>query len=178
MSRSMPNVPFKILIHRSVRYLLVTNGFRFVQVVVVLAILGFLLTDDRLAAIDRLGNRADIVASIVVTILTLAALQVLNRRVMRIIDRRFFREPYNAQRILIEVNEAILGNSQTRQLLELVGSKIKNAVHPENVTIFVEGDTPDEYVAAFSVDASEGVSASPARLNSLLLRFDIAIAEA
>jgi sigma-B regulation protein RsbU (phosphoserine phosphatase) len=178
MSTSIPNIPFRILIHRGIRYLLVTNGFRFVQLIVVLAILSFLLTGNRLAAIDRLGNRADIVASIIVTILVLAVLQTLNHRVMRIIDRHFFREPYNAQRILIEVNEAILGNSQTRQLLEIVGTKIKHAVHPENVTIFLEGEVIDEYVAAFSMNAAEGVSASPETLSRLVLRFDDSVADA
>jgi sigma-B regulation protein RsbU (phosphoserine phosphatase) len=178
MSTSIPKIPFKILIHRGIRYVLVTNTFRFVQLVVVLAILSFLLTGNRLAAIDRLGNRADIVASIIVTLVTLVVLQAVNHRVMRSIDRHFYREPYNAQRILIEVNEAILGNSQTRQLVELVGNKIKNAVHPENVTIFVEGERADEYVATFSVDASEAVSASPGKLNSLLLRFGADIADA
>src|SRR5260370_1061271 len=94
--------PFRPLVRRSVRYLLVSRGFMILEVAGVLASLSVVLTGSRIAAIDRLGNRADIVASIVVTVLTIVLLRAVNRRAMVAIDRRFFRESYNAQLILTE----------------------------------------------------------------------------
>ncbi len=91
-------IPVRFLIRRSVRYLLVSHGFRLIQAVVVLAALSFVLTGSRIAAIDQYGNRADIVASIFVTIATIALLTALNRRVMTAIDRRFFREAQRAMK--------------------------------------------------------------------------------
>src|SRR3712207_4527475 len=101
-------IPFRLLVRRSVRYLLVKRGFRLVEAVVVLAALAFVLTGSRIAAIDRLGNRADIVASVAVTALAIAGLRAVNRRVMVAIDRRFFREAYDAQLILtgLEIGRA------------------------------------------------------------------------
>src|SRR5882757_1164435 len=164
--------PLSFLIRRSVRYLLVSHGFRLLQAVVVLAALSFVLTGSRIAAIDQYGNRADIVASIFVTIATIALLTALNRRVMTAIDRRFFREAYNAQLILTELGEAIPTLSKTKQVLELVADKISAALHPENVTIFLGDEDTDAYVAAFSSDASKRGAALAARLRSLVLHYN------
>src|SRR5258705_7943467 len=164
--------PLSFLIRRSVRYLLVSHGFRLLQVVVVLAALSFVLTGSRIAFIDQYGNRADIVASIFVTIATIAVLTTLNRRVMTAIDRRFFREAYNAELVLTELGEAIPTLSKTKQLIELVANKISDAMHPGNVTIFLNDEDGGAYVAAFSSTTSRAGSALSSRLRKLVLRHD------
>jgi sigma-B regulation protein RsbU (phosphoserine phosphatase) len=165
-------IPISFLIRRSVRYLLVSHGFRLIQAVVVLAALSFVLTGSRIAFIDRYGNRADIVASIFVTVATIALLTTLNRRVMASIDRRFFREAYDAEMILTELGEAIPTLSKTRQLVELVANKITDALHPENVTVFLDDEERGAYVAALSSDASRADAALPTRLRGFVLHYD------
>jgi sigma-B regulation protein RsbU (phosphoserine phosphatase) len=170
MAIKFRHIPFSFLIRGSLRYLLVRQGFRLLQVVVVFAALSFVLTGRRIVAIDRLGNRADIVASILVTVAAVALLRRLNRRVMNAIDRRFFREAYNSELILTELGEAIPTISKTRQVLELVAGKINDALHPENVTIFLDDENAGAYVAAFSSNAPKASAAfeSP----ELSLRYD------
>jgi sigma-B regulation protein RsbU (phosphoserine phosphatase) len=165
-------IPVSFLIRRSVRYLLVSHGFRLLQVVAILAALSFVLTGSRIAFVDQYGNRADIVASIFVTIATIALLTTLNRRVMTAIDRRFFREAYNAELILTELGEAIPTLSKTKQLVELVASKIRDALHPENVTIFLDDEDAGAYVTAFSSATSRAGSALSSRLRGLMLHYD------
>ena len=122
-------MPVSFLIRQSVRYLLVSQVFVSSNLVV-LAALSFVLTGSRIAAIDEFGNRADIVASIFVTIATIALLTALNRQVMTAIDRRFFREAYNSELILTELGEAIPPSRKTKHLVELVANKISDALHP------------------------------------------------
>jgi sigma-B regulation protein RsbU (phosphoserine phosphatase) len=165
-------IHIRFLIRRSVRYLLVSHGFRLLQAVAVLAALMFMLTGSRIVFIDRYGNRADIVASIFVTIATIALLTTLNRRVMASIDRRFFREAYDAELILTELGEAIPTLSKTRQLVELVANKITAALHPENVTIFLDDEERGAYVVAFSSDATGAGAELLARLRGLVLHYD------
>jgi phosphoserine phosphatase RsbU/P len=172
MTIELRNIPVSFLIRRSVRYLLVSHGFRLVQAVAVLAVLSFVLTGSRIVTIDQYGNRADIVSSIFATIATIALLTALNRRVMTVIDRRFFREAYNAQLILTELGEAIPALSKTKQVVELVASKISDALHPENVTIFLDDGDIGAYVAAFSSDASKTGAALRSQLRSLVLHYD------
>ena len=172
MTIHVRNIPVSFLIRRSVRYLLVSHGFRLLQVVAVLAGLSFALTGSRIANIDRLGNRADIVASIFITIVTIALLRTLNRRVMTTIDRRFFREAYNAELILTDLGEAIPTLTKTKQLVELVATKISDALHPETVTIFMDDEDAGAYVAAFSSDASKTGATLASRLRGRVLHYD------
>jgi sigma-B regulation protein RsbU (phosphoserine phosphatase) len=175
MTIHIRNIPVSFLIRRSVRYLLVSHGFRLLQAVAVLAMLSFVLTGSRIAAIDRLGNRADIVASIFITIATIALLRALNRRVMTAIDRRFFREAYNAQLILTELGEAIPTLSRTNQLIELVANKINDALHPENIAIFLDDPDARAYLAMFSFAASYARIGPTSRLRGRALHYDDAL---
>lgn len=177
LNLSMPirllNTPIRFLIRRSVRYLLVSHGFRLIQAVTILVVLSFVLTGSRIAFIDEFGNRADIVASIFVTVATIALLTMLNRRVMTAIDRRFFREAYNAELILTELGEAIPTLSKTDKLMELVTNKINDAFHPENVTIFLDDENARAHVASFSSNASKQTGVRlVSRLPGLVLNYD------
>ena len=158
-------IPVRLLLRRSVRYLLVSRGFRLVEAVVVLAALAFVLTGSRIAAIDRLGNRADIVASIVVTALAIALLRAVNRRVMVAIDRRFFREAYDAQVILTDLGEAVRNASGVGRLPELVASRITDALHPETVNISLADEASGELFPAYSSGSypAEAGDATPMR---------------
>jgi sigma-B regulation protein RsbU (phosphoserine phosphatase) len=175
MTIHIRNIPVSFLIRRSVRYLLVSNGFRLLQGIVVLAALSFVLTGSRIVAIDRFGDRADILATICVTIATVVLLTALNRRVMTSIDRRFFREAYNSQLILTELGEAIPTFSKTTHLVELVANKITDALHPGNITIFLENKDLGGYIAAFSSDVSKAGSEPRSQLRSLVLQSDEAL---
>lgn len=172
MTIKFRNIPVRFLIRRSVRYLLIAQGFRLIQAIFILAALSFVLTGSRIAAIDRYGNRADIVASIVVTIATIAILTALNRRVMNTIDRRFFREAYDAQLILTDLGEAIPALSRNDELVELVANQISDALHPGNVTIFLNGPEAAGYVSAFSFEASTRDARTPAPERGLILPAD------
>jgi sigma-B regulation protein RsbU (phosphoserine phosphatase) len=154
-------IPVRLILRRGVRYLLVSRGFIIIQAVVVFALLSFLLTGSRLAAIDSLGERADIVVTMAATALAIAALTFLNQRVMPIIDRRFFREAYDAQQVLSELGLEMRRVSTVPQLLERVVAKIQDALHAENVTIFLRDQATGDYTCAISSRLNvDGVSTS------------------
>jgi sigma-B regulation protein RsbU (phosphoserine phosphatase) len=160
------HTPLKYLIRRSVRYLLIARGFVLLEAAVVIAALSYVLTGSRIAAIDRLGNRADIVASIFVTALAIAVLRFANHRVMGVIDRRFFREAYNTHLVLTQLDEAARTVSNIDQLIVLVASKISDALHPESITIFMEDEATGELVSVFrtSPTASARLNGKESRL--------------
>ena len=172
MTERLRSISVKFAIRRSVRYLLVSQGFRFLQAAAILAALIFVLTGSRIALIDRYGNRADILASIFVTVAGSALLTSVNRRVMTSIDRRFFREAYNAELILTELGEAIPTLSKTRQLVELVANKISDALHPENVTIYLDDENAGAYVAVYSSDGLGPDTGLRAGRGDLVLHYD------
>lgn len=152
-------IPVRLILRRGVRYLLVSRGFIIVQSLVVFGVLSFLLTGSRLIAIDSLGQRADIIVTMAATALAIAGLTFLNQRVMPIIDRRFFREAYDAQQVLSELGLEMRKVSTVEQLLERAVAKIQDALHSENVTIFLRDRDAGDYVCAISSRISaEGIS--------------------
>lgn len=65
-------------------------------------------------------------------------LRAVYRRVMPSIDRAFFRDQYNAQRVLGELGAAARQlATQPDRLLETVAEKVQDALHPDHVAIFV-----------------------------------------
>ncbi len=154
-------IPVRLILRRGVRYLLVSRGFIIIQAVVVFALLSFLLTGSRLAAIDSMGERADIVVTMAATALAIAGLTFLNQRVMPIIDRRFFRESYDAQQVLSDLGLEMRRVSTVPQLLERAVAKIQDALHAENVTIFLRDQETGDYTCAISSRLNvDGVSTS------------------
>ncbi len=145
----------RLILRRGVRYLLVSRGFIIVQAIVVFAILSFLLTGSRMAAIDQLGDRADIATTMIATALAIAALTILNQRIMPIIDRRFFREAYDAQQLISELGIEMRRVGAVQQLLELAVMKIQAALHAENMTIFLLNQTSGKYTCAISSRKTE-----------------------
>jgi sigma-B regulation protein RsbU (phosphoserine phosphatase) len=143
-------IPVRLILRRGVRYLLISRGFIIIQAIVVFAVLSFLLTGSRLAMIDSFGSRADIVATMAATALAIGVLTIVNQRVLPIIDRRFFREAYDAQQILSELGMEMRKVTTVRQLLELAVTKIQYALHVENITIFLKDDASGDYRCAIT----------------------------
>ncbi len=143
-------IPIRIILRRGVRYLLVSRGFIIIQALVVFTLLSFLLTGSRMAAIDQLGNRADIIVTMGATAIAILLLTFVNQRVMPIIDRRFFREAYDAHQVLSDLGQAMRTVTTVKQLLELTVARIQIALHIENVTIFLHGEESDNYTCAIS----------------------------
>lgn len=141
-------IPVRLIVRRGVRYLLVSRGFIIVQALVVFLVLSFLLTGRRLEFIDRYGPRADIVATMMATALAIGILTIVNQRVLPIIDRKFFREAYDAQQLLSELGIEMRRVANIRQILDLALGKIQSALHIENVTAFLIDRTTSDYRCA------------------------------
>jgi len=79
------------------------------------------------------------------------------------IDRRFFREQYNQEKILRELTEVVKESDSLAKLSRLVSSKIQLALHPESIYLFFRDDTHQS-------DFSLGYTTSGAGENSTNLK--------
>jgi len=163
-------IPVRLILRRSVRYLLVSRGFVIVQTVAVFLVLSFLLTGKRLELIDSFGARADIVVTMAATAMAIALLTLINQRVMPIIDRRFFREAYDAQQVLSDLALAVRRATTTRQVIDRAAAKIHDALHVASIAIFLRGGSSADYVCSlasyFAEDGSSTDDTSGLVLNS------------
>ena len=161
-------IPVRLMIRRGVRYLLVSRGFYLVEAAVLLSMIAYLLTGSRAQALDRLGGRADILATVGIGLAVFGLLQLVNRRVMPAIDRRFFRDAYDAQRILARVGEAARQMGSIDELLGLAAARVEDALHPESMAVFLRDEASGHYACVFPpAPAPDRLSAQARVLESL-----------
>ena len=142
-------IPVRLMIRRGVRYLLVSRGFYLVEAVAVVAAIVFVLTGPRAEALDRIGGRADLLATGTAATLVFGGLQLLNRRVMPAIDRRFLRQAYDSAMVQEAVGEAARKLPKVDDFLGLVAGQIEGALHPETLAIFLRDPSSGHYSCAF-----------------------------
>jgi sigma-B regulation protein RsbU (phosphoserine phosphatase) len=142
-------IPVGTILRRGIRYLLVARGFFLIEALALAAAVAYMLTGSRAAFLDRLGGRADIAATLLVAALVLGALTLIHNRVMPVIDRRFFRDAYDAQGIQAQIGEAARSPGSVEELLALAASCIHEALHPEGVSVFLREEQSGNYACAF-----------------------------
>ncbi|MBL8149325.1 MAG: PDZ domain-containing protein, partial [Blastocatellia bacterium] len=143
-------IPVSVIIRRGVRYLFVSRGFIVIEAFLLLGLLSFLLTGSRFAVIEVIGVRPYILATVATTVFLVFSIRWLNQRIMPTIDKAFFRESYDSQKILTELGQAVRDVAKTEQIVELAATKIQDALHTENVTIFLKDDLQGDYIARVS----------------------------
>lgn len=163
-------IPIRLIVRQGIRYLLVAKGFFLVEALALLAALGFLLSGSRAALLDRVGQRADIAATVLVSVLVIGLLTLLHRRVMPWIDRRFFREEYDAQTVLTGLGEAVRRARTVDELLDIAAERVERALHPESLGVFLLDEAAGHYSCVIPREGGRAVLRSDSSLVQELCR--------
>ncbi len=145
-------IPVSLIIRRGVRYLLVSRGSIVLHLGLAAAVIFFIM-DAFFTQMPSISGRTIGVISAVVGIVVWNLNHWFHRRVLApAIDRRFFRQSYNAQQILADLSQSLRTVTDLPQLLELVATKIQSALPTENVTIFLREEAGGGYQSVYSQD--------------------------
>ncbi len=139
----------RLIIRQSLQYTLVRRG-----VIILQAVLSAIL----FAAVAALVTAH--VMSYVSTVLLMGAglwgiflLNGLTHRLAILIDRRFFREAYNAEQILGDLAERVRTIVETQPLMETVTERISHALHVSRIAVLLDGSGPYRPAWAFGYDS-------------------------
>jgi phosphoserine phosphatase RsbU/P len=150
-------IPISLMIRRSVRYLLVSRGSVLLEGLVVA-----LVVASSLSLLFRYLRPSGLTVGLVSAATGIVAWQIERRLHQRflapIIDRKFFRQSYNAQHILTELTESLRTTTDITHLLEMVADKVQSALQTENVTIFLRDESTGDYLNAYSREYSAAVA--------------------
>lgn len=145
-------IPISLIIRRSARYLLVSRGSA-VLVIAGVCVIMFFLVDALFRYMRPVSGRMVGIISAVLAIAVWNLSYSFHRRVIAPqIDRRFFRESYDARQILSELASAVRSATDNRQLLEMVCARIQKALHVESVTVFLRDEARGDYAQAISLE--------------------------
>jgi len=123
----------RVAIRQGLQYVLASGSVRAFQIVVGAAIV---IGSTLLSANLNVPRRLEFTAG---AILLIGALRVLSQRLSRWVDRRFFREAYEADAILSELATKVRSMVETGPLLETVATRIGESLHVKRVAILLDG---------------------------------------
>lgn len=123
-----------VVIRQGLQYALARNGVKFLQFALLLGVgLGVWWT------INNYGqNISAQMAFIVGGVALVPLIDFVAKRLRVWIDRKFFREAYNAEQILSDLSEDVRTMVETKPLLETVSTKISESLHVPQVTLLLK----------------------------------------
>lgn len=125
------------IVRQGLQYALAQRAVRFLQIIMGFAVAFGLLevfSDPQERRVDRLRWMG-------LALIFMVLLQRGADRFRRWIDKRFFREAVDAERLLAELGERVRSIASRKDLLETVSRAIGEALHVPKVAAFVRGDT-------------------------------------
>src|SRR5215510_4372318 len=144
-------IPVSLIIRRSARYVLVSRGAILLDMIAVglsvIAVLTYIFSRVKPPVI---------VIGLVSAAVGIGAWKIasgLHGRYLRpLIDRRFFRQSYDAHQIIAELTGSLRGVTDLPRLLELVATKLRTALQTEYVTVYLKDPATGSFNNAYSSD--------------------------
>jgi GAF domain-containing protein/predicted Ser/Thr protein kinase len=129
----------RILVRKSLQYALARGTLLLALALPAVALAVFLYRHRR-ESLDEIVSGRPIVY--VVLVFALVGVFSARRRLMDALDRRFFREQYDARRMLLKVVTLIREGTDSLALANVALAEIEAALHPRSVSLWLpEGDT-------------------------------------
>jgi sigma-B regulation protein RsbU (phosphoserine phosphatase) len=135
----------RVALRQGLQYALARNGVRVLQALLVTAV----VVSAVAMAEDASRNRPQKITVIALGIVAALSIRRLGERVRNWVDRRFFREAYNAEQVLTELSEQVRAMVEPKSLLETVAARISETLHVPQIAVLLGGGGP--YRLAFAM---------------------------
>ncbi len=139
-------IPVSFILRRGVRYVFVSQGSLVLEIIAVALAVNLLLWGI-LKYVATMDVRVIGILSAIDAILVWNITSELHRRVIApAIDRRFFRQAYNAQQVLAELGQSLRSMTEKRRMTALATERIQAALHTENAVIFLRDEITGDFI--------------------------------
>jgi sigma-B regulation protein RsbU (phosphoserine phosphatase) len=155
-----------MVIRQGLQYALARNGLRVLQAALVIAVIVTAFN----AASDMGRNQPQKIAVIVAGTAAVFLIRRTGDRLRAWIDRRFFRESYDAEQVLTQLSDEVRSMVEPKSLLQMVASRISQTLHVPQVAVLLASES---YHSAFAMgysDLSDVQFASNAGIVNVLRR--------
>ena len=124
----------RVVVRQGLQYALAKNG---VLVLQILLSIGVILTALSFVT-DAEANRPRRIAFIALGVIGVFMIRVLADKIRIWVDRKFFREAYNAEQILSDLSEQVRTMVETKPLLETVSARISESLHVPQIALLLK----------------------------------------
>jgi len=122
-----------VVVRQGLQYALAKNGMLVLQGIVVT---GILAAASAMAA-DIHRNRPQRITAIAIGVLAIVVIRRTRGRLRTWLDRRFFREAYNADQVLSDLSEQVRSMVEPKLLVETVASRLSSILHVPQVAVLL-----------------------------------------
>ncbi|MDQ2711983.1 MAG: SpoIIE family protein phosphatase [Acidobacteriota bacterium] len=123
----------RMVVRSGVRYAFATNGIKVLRVVLIIALVLVTIELEQ-----QSSHRLEGILIAIAGVLLIVSVGKLAQRLSRWMDRRFFREAYNAELILTDLSNSAAGIRDVRTLLQTVTQRISASMHVECIAVLLE----------------------------------------
>ena len=138
-----------VALRQGLQYAFARNGIRLLRILAVTAV----ATAAVMTVTDSSRNRPEKIAVIAVGLAAVFSIRGLGDWLRTWVDRRFFREAYNAEHVLAELSEQVRAMVEPKSLLETVAARISETLHVPQVAVLLRGG--ESYRPAFAMGYSD-----------------------
>lgn len=124
----------RVVIRQGLQYALATGGIRVLQILLTTAVVFSVVIFARTRQLS-LPNE---ITTISLGVLAVIWLRKIGEALRRWLDRRFFRDAYNAEQILEGLSEEVRTIVEKRPLLERVATRLSESLHVPKVAVLLE----------------------------------------
>jgi phosphoserine phosphatase RsbU/P len=124
-----------VALRQGLQHTLAKGGIRALQMVA----LGTVIATATTMASNGKHDRPQKIIVILVGITASITIRRLSDRLRTWVDRRFFRENYNAEHVLMELSEEVRSIVEPRSLVETVAARISETLHVPQVAVLLSG---------------------------------------
>jgi sigma-B regulation protein RsbU (phosphoserine phosphatase) len=140
----------RVVVRQGLQYALARNGVRVLQVSAILSVAA-----TALALVEQNGEHPQKIMVIAVGLVAIFTIRRTTEKIGAWLDRRFFREAYDAEQVLAELSDGVRGMVDARSLIETVAERISETLHIPRVAILLNG------VGAYRPAYALGYGAAP-----------------
>ena len=149
-------IPISLIIRRGVQYLFAKNVLRLLIALPILGLIVTVLSNPDRTLSDILFRNS--LYFYVTLMIAAAILFLIRRRLNDWIDRKFFREHYNQEKILRGLIEDVKRFDSVPDMSRLVSRKVESALHPERIYLFYREEESRDLSLGYSTrEAPEGL---------------------
>jgi phosphoserine phosphatase RsbU/P len=124
----------RVVLRQGLQYALAKNGVRVIQGLVTVAVFFAAVT----LVADSSRNRVEKIAVIAVGLSAVMAIRRSAERLRGWVDRRFFREAYDAERVLSELSDHVRSIVEPQSLLQTVVTRISETLHVPQIAVLLD----------------------------------------
>jgi sigma-B regulation protein RsbU (phosphoserine phosphatase) len=143
----------RFVVRQGLQYALAKNGVRVIQIMVALA--AFFAAATLIA--NSSSNRVEKIGIVIVGLALVPLAQRGAERLRHWVDRRFFREAYNAEQVLSDLSDQVRTMIEPQSLLETVVTRIADTLHVSRMAALLDKGSPFRPVYALGFESLEGL---------------------